>query len=176
MRTLDGTPVVGIAGWSGVGKTTFMEKLVKELKTRGYRVGTVKHTTHGGVFDVPGSDSWRHGQAGSDVVVLVGSQQVAVFEHLEDSLSLEEALARVSTWHLDIVLVEGYKRTRFHKVEVSRQGHPEWGHLCSEPDDLLAVVTDRAWSVSVPSIALDDAGGVADLLAQRGLLRKAELP
>jgi len=168
MKTADGAAVVGIAGWSGAGKTTFLEKLVHELKGRGYRVGTVKHTTHEGALDVPGSDSYRHFEAGSDMVTLVGSRQLAIFERLEEGLGLEQVVARVSG--VDILLVEGYKRARFPKVEVSRWGVPEWSRLVSHPEDLLAVVTDRPWSVGVPCYELDDAAGVADLLVQRGLL------
>ncbi len=39
-------PIVSIVGRSKSGKTTLIEKLIVELKSRGYRVATVKHT-HG---------------------------------------------------------------------------------------------------------------------------------
>ena len=62
-------PVVSLVGKSGVGKTTALERVIREIKRRGYRVGTVKHDTHGFDMDKPGKDSWRHAQAGSDSVV-----------------------------------------------------------------------------------------------------------
>jgi len=43
-------PIVSIVGKSGAGKTTVLEKLVRELKKRGYRIGTVKHDVHD--FDI----------------------------------------------------------------------------------------------------------------------------
>lgn len=43
-------PVISIVGKSNVGKTTLLEKLLRELKRRGYKVATVKHDVHG--FDI----------------------------------------------------------------------------------------------------------------------------
>src|SRR3972149_3691849 len=52
-------PVISFVGNSGVGKTTFLEKLVRILKARGYRVAAVKHDVHNFTVDYPGKDSWR---------------------------------------------------------------------------------------------------------------------
>jgi polynucleotide 5'-kinase involved in rRNA processing len=41
-------PAVSIVGKSNSGKTTLREKLVRELKLRGYRVATIKHIPHCG--------------------------------------------------------------------------------------------------------------------------------
>ena len=40
-------PVISIVGKSNVGKTTLLEKLLPEIKRRGYRVATIKHDVHG---------------------------------------------------------------------------------------------------------------------------------
>ncbi|MEK7750140.1 MAG: molybdopterin-guanine dinucleotide biosynthesis protein MobB, partial [Planctomycetota bacterium] len=39
-------PVISIVGRSNSGKTTLIVKLVKELKSRGYKVATIKHSHH----------------------------------------------------------------------------------------------------------------------------------
>ncbi len=44
-------PVISIIGKSESGKTTLVEKLVGELKARGYRVATIKHVPRDLVFD-----------------------------------------------------------------------------------------------------------------------------
>ena len=51
-------PVVSIVGKSKLGKTTFIEKLVQELKSRDYRVAAIKRIPQGVKFDEPGKDSW----------------------------------------------------------------------------------------------------------------------
>ena len=53
-------PIVSVIGKSKSGKTTLIEKFVQELKSRGYRMATIKHIPRGVSFDEPGKDSWRH--------------------------------------------------------------------------------------------------------------------
>ena len=90
-------PMISVVGKSDTGKTTLLEKLVAELKRRGYRVATVKHDTHGFDIDQPGKDSWRHAQAGSDVVVISGPDRLALIEKREREMTLDEIADRVSS-------------------------------------------------------------------------------
>ena len=39
-------PIVSVVGKGDSGKTTFLEKLIRELAERGVRVATVKHHIH----------------------------------------------------------------------------------------------------------------------------------
>ncbi len=63
-------PIVSIVGTSGSGKTTLLEKLIPELKRRGYRIGTIKHAQHGFSLGAKGKDSRRHREAGADTVIV----------------------------------------------------------------------------------------------------------
>jgi len=63
-------PIVSFVGNSGAGKTTLLEKVVRELKGRGYKVAVIKHSHHDFQIDQEGKDSWRFAQAGSDCVVI----------------------------------------------------------------------------------------------------------
>lgn len=161
------TPVISVVGRSNVGKTTFVEKLVRELKRRGYRVGTIKHYKHEFEIDQPGKDSWRHARAGSDVAVISSPRKMAMVRHLDAELSLNEIVAAMPP--VDIVVTEGYKQDRKPKIEVFRQAVVS--DLISRSSDLIAVVTDRSLDVPVPQFQLDDASGVADLLERRYLRR-----
>lgn len=158
-------PVVSIVGRSKVGKTTLLEKLIRELRSRGYRVATVKHDVHGFEIDHPGKDTWRHAQAGSDLVAIAGPGRLAMIARTEGEMSLDEVVARLPIT-VDIVLTEGYKRGDKPKIEVSRAACGR-ELLCSE-DELLAVATDERYGgMAVPQYGLDDAAGLVDLLEER---------
>ncbi len=48
---------IGLAGWSGAGKTTLIKRLIPEINRRGLGVSTVKHAHHAFDVDQPGKDS-----------------------------------------------------------------------------------------------------------------------
>ncbi len=162
-------PLVSFVGKPGAGKTTFLEKLIPELKGRGYRVGTIKHDRGGFQMDHPGKDTWRHAQAGSDVVVISSPWQVAMIRKVERELMLDEVVASMP--QVDIILVEGYKQARKPKIEVSRRALGT-DLLCDGPD-LVALVADHEDGPSVPRFGLDDVRGVADLIESRFIVTTA---
>ena len=158
-------PVLSIVGKSDAGKTTLLEKLIRELKTRGYRVATVKHDAHSFEIDHPGKDTWRHAQAGSDHVVIASPNRIAHIQRLERELTLAEIVATITD--ADIVLTEGYKRGPAPKIEVSRaEKGPKL--LCAR-EELVALATDQPFDMDVPQFDLDDAAGLVDLIEQRFL-------
>ncbi len=158
-------PVISVVGKSDSGKTTLLEKLIPELKRRGYRVGTVKHDVHGFDIDHPGKDTWRHAQAGSDHVVIASSEKLASIRRLDHELTLDEIVAEMDD--VDIVLTEGYKRAGKLKIEVSRAARST--ELICRPDELLAIATDHPVELDVPQFDLDDAKGIVDLIEERFL-------
>lgn len=156
-------PIVAVVGKSDAGKTTFLEKLLKELKHRKIKVGTVKHDVHGFDIDKPGKDTWRHAQAGADAVVISSPSKVAIIKKVEEELTLDQVAEAVSD--MDIVLTEGYKRSNKPKIEINRTAHST--ELLCTPDELIALVSDRQWDIGVPVFDLDDAPGVASLLQEK---------
>jgi molybdopterin-guanine dinucleotide biosynthesis protein B len=158
-------PVVSIVGKSNSGKTTLLEKLIPELKRRGYRVATVKHDTHGFEVDRPGKDTWRLAQAGADAVVISSSDKLALIKRVAREQSLAEIAALVG--EADIVLTEGYKRGPAPKIEVSRRAIST--ELLCTADELVAIASDQRFPLPVPQFALDDAAGLADVLEERFL-------
>ena len=119
------------------------------MKSRGYKVATIKRHAHPGIeIDVPGKDSWRHAQAGSDYAVIAAPDKVASVRRLERELTLDEVAATITG--VDIIITEGYKRANKPKIEVvraERSSEP----LCTA-EELLAVVTDVALSLPVPRL------------------------
>ena len=153
-------PVVVLVGTSGTGKTTFLEKLIRELKKRTITVGTIKHHDHDFDIDKPGKDTWRHAQAGADAVALSSPSKVALIRKVEEELSLDQVTELIGS--VDIILVEGYKRSDKPKIEIQRSAHSR--ELLSAPEELIALVSDQEWNIGVPLFDLDDALGVADML------------
>jgi molybdopterin-guanine dinucleotide biosynthesis protein B len=158
-------PIVSVVGKSGSGKTTLLEGLIRELKRRGYRVGTIKHDAHSFEIDRPGTDTWRHAQAGSDHVVISSPQRVASIRRVEREQRLDELAAGMAD--VDIVLTEGYRRGSAPKIEVSRRERS--GTLLCQPDELIALASDQPFDLSVPQYDLSDFQGLADLIEARFL-------
>ncbi|MEW6034900.1 MAG: molybdopterin-guanine dinucleotide biosynthesis protein B [Chloroflexota bacterium] len=157
-------PVVCIAGHSGSGKTTLLERLVPELKGRGYRVAAIKHTDKDVEWDHPGKDSWRLAAAGSDQIVLSTPSRVMTSTLVGKDLSLDGALRFVGGDY-DIILVEGFHEAGVPRIEVHRR---ELGRgLLSDRHGLMAVVSDEKLNVAAPQFSWDDVGGVADLIVRK---------
>ncbi len=132
--------VLGIAGWSGAGKTTLIEAVLPRLRAAGLLVSTVKHAHGGAELDRPGKDSWRHRQAGAREVLVASPGRWALMHEEEGAeWDLPDLLARMGP--ADLVLVEGFRRYPFAKLEVYR---PALGKPPLWPDwpDVVAVATD----------------------------------
>jgi len=110
--------VLSIIGKSKSGKTTLIEKLIPELNSRGLRVGTVKHAHHGFEIDHPGKDSFRHREAGAEIVVLSSKDKIAVQRNIQEETSLNEIIQTYFPANLDVILVEGFKEEQGLKIEV----------------------------------------------------------
>ena len=162
MRAERTIPVISFVGKSGVGKTTALELVIAEIKRRGLRVGTVKHDTHGFEVDKPGKDTWRHAQAGSDVVVISGPSKLALIRRLEAEMPLDQVVGLMDD--VDLVITEGYKRGDKPKIEVTRKARGT--ELICTADELIGLMTDHDVDMAVPQFALDDAAGVVDLLEE----------
>ncbi|MBE9512581.1 MAG: molybdopterin-guanine dinucleotide biosynthesis protein B [Chloroflexi bacterium] len=153
-------PIVSIVGRAKSGKTTLMEKLIRELASRGYRVATIKHTPEGMSFDMPGKDSWRHLQAGSEATMVSAPDKVVLVRPVTRETTLEE-MARLLGEDYDIIIAEGFKHDDAPKIEVHRR---EVAPPLSNIKKLIAVVTDEPLDTKVRQFSLEDVKGLADLL------------
>ncbi|MGD9115829.1 MAG: molybdopterin-guanine dinucleotide biosynthesis protein B [Dehalococcoidia bacterium] len=151
-------PVVSIVGKSKSGKTTLLEKLIKELKSRGYRVATIKHTHHQITFDEPGKDSWRHLQAGSEAAMLCTDDNAFLIR--PGGYSLEQ-LVPLFGEDYDIILTEGFSHEGAPKIEVRRK---EAGPPLPSPTNVIAVAGDEPSDSGVQQFSLEDAKSIADFL------------
>jgi molybdopterin-guanine dinucleotide biosynthesis protein B len=157
----------GLAGWSGAGKTTLVVRLLPALAARGLTVSTMKHAHHSFDIDQPGKDSFRHRAAGATEVALVTGARYAIVHEMgreQEATTLDEVLARLAP--ADLVLVEGFKRDAFPKLEIHRAAN---GKPLIQPDDphIVAIASDIPLpQAKVPVVGLDDIETIADVLLQ----------
>jgi molybdopterin-guanine dinucleotide biosynthesis protein B len=158
--------IIGLAGWSGSGKTTLITKAIPRLIARGCRVSTLKHAHHGFDLDQPGKDSFMHRAAGATEVAISSARRFAILHELRDEpeWDLPALLDKLSP--VDLVLVEGFKRDAFPKIEVHRVAN---GKPLLHPEDprIIAIASDQPLpQASVPVVELDDVERIVDLLLQ----------
>ena len=131
--------LLGVAGWSGAGKTTLVERVLPLFQARGVTVSTIKHAHHGFDLDRPGKDSFKHRAAGASEVMVVSDQRWALLRETAGPVPVMELAARLAP--VDLVLVEGFKAEPHPKIEVFR---PSLGKPPLWPGraDVWAVATD----------------------------------
>jgi molybdopterin-guanine dinucleotide biosynthesis protein B len=161
--------IIGLAGWSGSGKTTLIKKLIPRLIARGMTVSTLKHAHHGFDLDQPGKDSFFHRAAGATEVIISSAKRWAILHELceEVEWDLPALVGKMSP--VDLVLVEGYKRDAFPKLEIHRaaNGKPL---IHREDPHIVAIAADIALpEAKVPVVDLNDIEAIADLLLERAV-------
>jgi molybdopterin-guanine dinucleotide biosynthesis protein B len=153
-------PIVSIIGISESGKTTLMEKLIRELKSRNYRVATVKHTAEEATLDKPGKDTWRHLQAGSEVTVLASENGMVMMKPVTSEGTLDD-IARLFGEDYDIILAEGFKQSDAPKIEVHRKNV---GPPLKDIKRIIAIATDEPLDTKTRQFSLDDVKGLVDFI------------
>ena len=142
--------IVSIVGKKNTGKTSLTVKVIEELTKRGYNVASIKHSHHSIEMDKENTDTWKHKQAGANLVVGVGS---TTFFNARQEMDLNRILFLMKHFdEYDFVIIEGYKHYNYPKIITS-------------PD-----VRDEYTIKEVDSFTIDDEGvsELADLIEQRG--------
>ena len=163
MRTDHNPYIVSFTGYSGSGKTTFIEKLIPHLSSRGLKVAVIKHDGHDFDIDKEGKDTYRFAAAGAAQVAIFSDDKQAVITensgHTPDE-QLDRIIKQMSD--ADIIIIEGFRESDHPKIGVSRKATGKG--LSLDPDELIAVITDDE-EVSHPhKFGFDDIKGVADLI------------
>lgn len=159
-------PLLAIAAWSGSGKTTLLKALIPILCARGVRPGIIKHTHHNMDVDKPGKDSYELRKAGAAQTLVASQQRWALMTETpeEPALDLAYLASRMDSSKLDIILVEGFKHEPTAKIVLFRRAA---GHDVDElmlDEHVVAVASDIALNVSVPTLDLNDVEAIADFI------------
>ncbi|MGN0175808.1 MAG: molybdopterin-guanine dinucleotide biosynthesis protein B [Methanobrevibacter sp.] len=109
--------IVSIVGKKNTGKTSLTVKVIEELTKRGYNVASIKHSHHTMEMDRENTDTWKHKNAGSNVVVGIGS---TTFFNVRKEMDLNRLLFLIKHMdNVDFVVIEGFKRYNYPKIATS---------------------------------------------------------
>ena len=155
-------PVLGIAAWSGTGKTTLLVKLLPLLRDEGLRVGMLKHAHHQFDIDHPGKDSYELRKAGAEQMLIASNQRWALMvdEATDGDVSLTVMLDRLERSRLDLILVEGFRHERFPKIELHRAALDK-PLLFPDDTSIIAIACDHPVATSLPQLDLNDPAVIA---------------
>jgi len=151
-------PLVSFVGYSNSGKTTLLTKIIRELKSRGYRIAVIKHDGHDFEIDHVGTDTWKHRQAGADIVCIASNKKVAMIETFAHPPVLDEIVRNIT--NVDLILTEGFKQEDKPQVEVHRQGV----ECIGLKNNRIALVADQQIYEDVPYFKLEDVEKIAEFL------------
>ena len=131
--------IIGITGWKDVGKTYYASLIIKLLVKRGYQVGSIKHAHHDFDIDKPGTDSFKHREAGSNQVIISSSKRWAkITENKnENEKSLDELIQELQ--NVDVIVVEGFKKDNHPKIEILSK---DLKNRNKETKNVIAIVSD----------------------------------
>ncbi|AGO57628.1 molybdopterin-guanine dinucleotide biosynthesis adapter protein MobB [Serratia plymuthica 4Rx13] len=117
-------PLLGIAAYSGTGKTTLLKQLIPLLRQREIRVGLIKHTHHDMDVDTPGKDSYELRKAGADQTLVASDRRWALMTETPEQLPLDlhYLASRFDRDKVDVILVEGFKHEAVSKIILYREG------------------------------------------------------
>ena len=111
--------IISVTGWSGSGKTTFCEKLIAELCSRGMNVAAAKNSHRSVETDKAGSDSKRFFEAGAGSVCLNAENSMTMF--FNKPLDSDNRLAELFD-DADAIVAEGFKVDGALRIEVTGPG------------------------------------------------------
>ena len=168
-------PILGFSAWSGTGKTTLLRQLIPALKARDLRVSVIKHAHHHFDLDFPGKDSYELRKAGAAQTVICTTTRMAMiteFDQPAEEPDLRQIIATLDRGRVDMILVEGYKDTRFPKIELHRSelGKP---YLYGDDDSIIALAcnAEPPEGIAIPVLDINDIEAIAAFICRDFLSR-----
>jgi len=163
-------PLLGFAAYSGTGKTTLLLKLIPELKQRNLRIAVIKHAHHNFDMDTPGKDSYELRKAGAVPMLICSSHRtvISIENEMEKAPELQEILNHIPADSVDMILVEGFKKWPFSKIELHREiiGKPL---MYPDDENIIALAHDNEKPLNnteLPQLDINNIKAIADFVIQ----------
>jgi molybdopterin-guanine dinucleotide biosynthesis protein MobB len=118
------TLVLGLYGDSQSGKTTLLERLIRDLTAAGWRVAVIKQTNKSDSVDVPGKDTARFIRAGAGVAVFASAvETVYLVKKHSTTQEMVEHLGQYGNF--DLIFIEGAREGTIPKIRLGECGERE---------------------------------------------------
>ena len=163
-------PLLGFAAYSGTGKTTLLLKLIPALKQRGLRIAVIKHAHHNFDMDTPGKDSYELRKAGALPMLICSSHRtvITIENEIESEPQLQDILQHIPSGSVDMILVEGFKKWPFSKIELHRDatGKPL---IYPEDENIIAIAHDSDNALDntdLPQLDINNIQAITDFVIQ----------
>jgi len=163
-------PLLGFAAYSGTGKTTLLLKLIPELKQRGLRIAVIKHAHHNFDMDTPGKDSYELRKAGAVPMLICSSKRtvITIDNEIEKDPQLQEILTHIPADSVDMILVEGFKKWPFSKIELHRETTDK-PLMYPDDENIIAIAHDSDTPLkdtNLPQLDINNIKAIADFVIQ----------
>ena len=152
---------VSVTGFKNSGKTSVVEAIVRELSSRGHRVGTLKHTADDIDLDTPGKDTSRHRSAGSVATGILQENTTAVF--IDEKMSIHQAAEKLGT--IDYLVIEGFKTVDTHARIIVPREDGDVEKLSNGLEIATVKILDSKYMGE--ALTLDDVEKIADTVEAR---------
>ena len=109
--------VIGIYGSSNSGKTSLIVELINHFKSKDFKVSSVKISDKKIGFDSEGKDSFKFGEAGSDLVVLSSAKETGFL--IKENQTIDEIISKIKKiGEYDIIFIEGANDKKTKKIRI----------------------------------------------------------
>jgi molybdopterin-guanine dinucleotide biosynthesis adapter protein len=156
--------IIGITGWKDVGKTHYASLIIKSLVKKGYQVGSIKHAHHDFDIDKPGTDSFKHREAGSSQAIISSAKRWAKITENNNEIekSLDELIQEFN--NVEIVVVEGFKKDNHPKIEILTKG---FNNRNKEIKNVIAIVSDDLKDNIIPVFKENDIESLVEFIIKK---------
>ena len=156
--------IIGITGWKDVGKTYYASLIIKSLVNKGYQVGSIKHAHHDFNIDKPGTDSFKHREAGSSQVIISSLKRWAKITENNNvnEKCLDELIQELD--NVDIVVVEGFKKDNHPKIEILTKG---LNNKNKETKNVIAIVSNDLKNITIPVFKENDIENLVEFIIKK---------
>ncbi|MDC0624396.1 molybdopterin-guanine dinucleotide biosynthesis protein B [Alphaproteobacteria bacterium] len=156
--------IIGITGWKDVGKTYYASLIIKSLVKKGYKVGSIKHAHHDFDIDKPGTDSFKHREAGSNQVIISSAKRWAKIteNNNENEKSLDELIQELQ--NVDVIVVEGFKKNNHPKIEILSK---DLKNRNKETKNVIAIVSDDLKDTITPVYKENDIENLVEFIIKK---------